>query len=117
VQGRRRGFEQLLLQAQAGRVAERGRGHEHRRGGRARVGGKGQVGRGEQAGPGPGCCAPATTSQLSHQFALSLAGTSGHLAVLRQAGLITRARAGRAVLYRRTPLGDALAGSPALPGP
>lgn len=61
--------------------------------------------------------APATTSQLSNQLALSLAGTSGHLAVLRQAGLITRARAGRAVLYRRTPLGDAMAGSPALPGP
>ncbi len=56
--------------------------------------------------------APATTSQLSSQLALSLAGTSGHLAVLRQAGLVTRARAGRAVLYRRTALGDALADTP-----
>jgi DNA-binding transcriptional ArsR family regulator len=52
---------------------------------------------------------PASTSQLSRQLAMSLAGTSTHLAILRQAGLVTRARAGRTVLYRRTPFGDALA--------
>ena len=57
--------------------------------------------------------APATTSQLSQQLAMSLGGTSTHLAILRQAGLITRARSGRTVLYRRTALGDALADSPA----
>lgn len=52
---------------------------------------------------------PASTSQLSRQLAMSLAGTSTHLAILRQAGLVTRARTGPTVLYRRTPLGDALA--------
>jgi DNA-binding transcriptional ArsR family regulator len=55
--------------------------------------------------------APASTSQLSRQLALSLGGASMHLAILHQAGLITRARSGRTVLYRRTPLGDALADS------
>lgn len=58
--------------------------------------------------------APASTSQLSRQLAMSLAGTSTHLTILHQAGLVTRARAGRTVLYRRTPLGDALATHPEL---
>jgi len=39
-----------------------------------------------------------STSQLSRQLAMSLAGTSTHLAILRQADLVTRARAGRTVL-------------------
>jgi DNA-binding transcriptional ArsR family regulator len=52
---------------------------------------------------------PASTSQLSRQLAMSLGGTSTHLAILQQAGLVSRARSGRTVLYRRTPLGDALA--------
>jgi DNA-binding transcriptional ArsR family regulator len=56
--------------------------------------------------------APATTSQLSQQLATSLGGTSTHLAILNRAGLITRARSGRAVLFRRTALGDALIDSP-----
>jgi DNA-binding transcriptional ArsR family regulator len=55
--------------------------------------------------------APATTSQLSRQLAMSLGGTSTHLAVLQQAGLVAKARSGRAVLYRRTLLGDTLAGT------
>jgi len=55
--------------------------------------------------------APATTSQLSRQLAMSLGGTSTHLAILQQAGIVARARSGRTVLYRRTPLGDALAGA------
>lgn len=53
--------------------------------------------------------APATTSQLVAQLGLSLGGVGDHLAVLREAGLVTRARAGRTVRYRRTSLGDALA--------
>jgi len=56
--------------------------------------------------------APATTSQLSRQLAMSLGGTSTHLAILQQAGLVARARSGRSVLYHRTPLGDALTGDP-----
>ncbi|BCJ59897.1 ArsR/SmtB family transcription factor [Micromonospora endophytica] len=52
---------------------------------------------------------PATTSQLTAQLGLSLGGVGDHLAVLRDAGLVSRIRVGRSVRYRRTPLGDALA--------
>lgn len=52
---------------------------------------------------------PATTSQLTGRLRMSLGGVGDHLGVLRSAGLITGARSGRAVLYRRTALGDALA--------
>jgi DNA-binding transcriptional ArsR family regulator len=37
---------------------------------------------------------------------------SQHLQVLYANHLVTRARAGRQVLYRRSPLGDRLTGSP-----
>lgn len=52
---------------------------------------------------------PASTTQLTTILGQSLGGLGGHLAVLREAGLVTRARSGRTVLYSRTPVGDALA--------
>ncbi|MGR6918429.1 helix-turn-helix domain-containing protein [[Actinomadura] parvosata] len=53
---------------------------------------------------------PATTTQLVRQLGLSLGAVGGHLAVLRDSGLVTRTRTGRSVRYERTPLGAALAG-------
>ncbi|MFD8423500.1 DUF5937 family protein [Streptomyces sp. NPDC059466] len=54
---------------------------------------------------------PATTTQLVAQLGLSLGTVGSHLAVLRDAGLVTRTRTGRAVRYEHTPLGAALAAS------
>jgi len=54
---------------------------------------------------------PASTSQLVAQLGTSLGATGDHLGVLRDAGLVSRSRSGRSVLYHRTALGDALASS------
>ncbi|MET8001538.1 ArsR/SmtB family transcription factor [Nonomuraea glycinis] len=51
---------------------------------------------------------PASTSQLVAQLSMTLGGVGDHLAVLRRAGLVSRTRSGRSVLYSRTALGDAL---------
>jgi DNA-binding transcriptional ArsR family regulator len=52
---------------------------------------------------------PASTTHLARTLTMSTGGVNDHLAVLAAAGLLDRARTGRSVLYRRTPLGDALA--------
>ena len=54
--------------------------------------------------------APRSTTELAQRLSLSPATASHHLAALRDAGLVTGRRDGRAVLYVRTALGDALAG-------
>jgi DNA-binding transcriptional ArsR family regulator len=54
---------------------------------------------------------PASTTQLARSLRLATGAVGDHLTVLRRAGLLDRARSGRSVLYRRTPLGDALAAS------
>lgn len=51
---------------------------------------------------------PASTSHLVRTLGLTLGGVGDHLRVLNTAGLVDRTRQGRAVLYRRTPLGDAV---------
>lgn len=52
---------------------------------------------------------PASTTQLVRETGYSLGAVGDHLAVLRDAGLVSRARAGRSVIYQRSPVGDALA--------
>ncbi|MFJ2590517.1 ArsR/SmtB family transcription factor [Streptomyces sp. NPDC087538] len=54
--------------------------------------------------------APASTSHLARSLAMAPGAVGDHLAILRDAGLLVRARSGRSVLYRRTPLGEALIG-------
>jgi len=52
---------------------------------------------------------PASTSQLAAALGQSLGSLGNHLSVMRAAGLLAKARAGRSVLYWRTQVGDALA--------
>ncbi|MGQ4464654.1 winged helix-turn-helix domain-containing protein [Streptomyces violaceoruber] len=54
--------------------------------------------------------APASTSHLARSLAMTSGAVGDHLGILRDAGLLVRARSGRSVLYRRTPLGEALIG-------
>jgi len=60
---------------------------------------------------------PASTTQLAATAGLSLGAVGGHLRILLDAGLLSRARAGRSVLYRRTPTGDALIAAQPQPEP
>jgi DNA-binding transcriptional ArsR family regulator len=63
---------------------------------------------------------PASTTQLARSLGLGTGAVGDHLVVLHRAGLLTKARSGRSVLYRRTPLGDAViaaTSSPAGPNP
>jgi len=51
---------------------------------------------------------PASTTELAHRTGMSAGGVSQHLTALRAAGIVTSQRAGRSVLYRRTPIADSL---------
>ncbi|GAA1860298.1 DUF5937 family protein [Asanoa iriomotensis] len=51
---------------------------------------------------------PAATLDLAGRMRISAGGISDHLSVLRRAGLVTRRREGRRVVYARTLAGDAL---------
>ncbi|HEY7048478.1 MAG TPA: DUF5937 family protein [Jatrophihabitantaceae bacterium] len=51
---------------------------------------------------------PASTTQLARTTRYALGAVGDHLRVLREAGLVTRLRSGRSVIYRRTPIGDAV---------
>lgn len=53
---------------------------------------------------------PATTGDLATAFNVTPSAISQHLSALRDARLVNRSRAGRTVLYFRSPLGDALVG-------
>jgi Bacterial regulatory protein, arsR family/Family of unknown function (DUF5937) len=51
---------------------------------------------------------PRSTTELAQALGISPGGVSQHLAILRDAGLVSRRRASRLVLYLRSPEGDAL---------
>jgi DNA-binding transcriptional ArsR family regulator len=51
---------------------------------------------------------PMSTTQLTAVTGQGLGSVGRHLRVLREAGLVERRRAGRSVLYARTPAGDVL---------
>lgn len=52
---------------------------------------------------------PPATVELARRLRVAPSAVSQHLRGLHAAGLVTRARQGRQVLYRRSPLGDGLA--------
>ncbi|MER5930888.1 helix-turn-helix domain-containing protein [Streptomyces sp. NPDC002054] len=52
---------------------------------------------------------PLATVELARRLRVTPSAVSQHLRVLYEAGLVARARHGRQVLYRRSPLGDRLA--------
>ncbi|WP_228560690.1 ArsR/SmtB family transcription factor [Catenulispora pinisilvae] len=56
---------------------------------------------------------PASTTELARLLGVTPGAVSQHLKVLLDAGLTSRARHGRSVLYGRSVLGDSLAGMPA----
>jgi DNA-binding transcriptional ArsR family regulator len=58
---------------------------------------------------------PASTTQLSADLRMTIGAVGDHLAVLRANRLVTRSRAGRLVLYRRTQKGDALVDAEGVP--
>jgi hypothetical protein len=83
--------------------------------------GEGPAALGELVGRGrarilTGLGTEASTTDLARRLALSAAGVSEHLGVLRRAGLVRSRREGRSVLYSRTAVGDALTTPASSPG-
>jgi hypothetical protein len=58
---------------------------------------------------------PLATAEVARRLGVTPSAVSQHLQVLYATGLVTRARDGRHVLYRRSPLGDQLIGQPGTP--
>jgi hypothetical protein len=58
---------------------------------------------------------PLATAEIARRLGVTPSAVSQHLQVLHATGLVTRARDGRHVLYRRSPLGDQLTGQPGTP--
>ncbi|MBY8875781.1 winged helix-turn-helix domain-containing protein [Micromonospora sp. PLK6-60] len=54
---------------------------------------------------------PLPTVEIARRLTVTPSAVSQHLRVLHATGLVTRTRDGRHVLYRRSPLGDQLAGT------
>jgi DNA-binding transcriptional ArsR family regulator len=52
---------------------------------------------------------PCSTTALARRLSITPGAASQHLSVLAGAGMVTRSRVGRLVLYRRTRAGDMLA--------
>lgn len=52
---------------------------------------------------------PCSTTTLARRMSVTPGAVSQHLSVLLDAGMVTRSRIGRLVLYRRTRSGDMLA--------
>lgn len=59
---------------------------------------------------------PASPTELAAALTASLGTVGGHLAVLRDAGLVNATRSARRVIYRRTNLGDQLVTGASQPG-
>jgi hypothetical protein len=55
---------------------------------------------------------PACTRDLAQRMQVSAGGVSDHLSILRRAGLVSRRREGRRVIYTRTATGDTLCRRP-----
>jgi DNA-binding transcriptional ArsR family regulator len=54
---------------------------------------------------------PLPTVEIARRLKITSSAVSQHLQVLHTTGLLTRARDGRHVLYRRAPIGDQLIGN------